>query len=219
MSRERYIPALRFRALTPIYDPLIRWTTREELFKRRLLEHARPGAGERVLDLGCGTGTLAIMVKRAEPAAEVVGLDADPEILERAGEKADAAGVSIRFDDGLSNKLPHPDASFDLVLSSLFFHHLAPADKLETGEEIARVLKPGGRLHIADWGRPADPLMRLLALQIRVLDGFAPTKDNLSGGLPAILERAGLTGARETDRLRTVFGTLAFYRATRPELR
>lgn len=157
------------------------------------------------------------MTNRIEPSAEVVGLDADPAVLDRARRKADAAGLSIALDQGLSNELPYPDASFDLVLSSLFFHHLTSDDKRSTGEEIARVLKPGGRLHVADWGRPSDPLMRLLSLLVRALDGFEPTRDNLSGALPAIFEGAGLAGAQQTGRLRTAFGTLAFYRAERAE--
>lgn len=217
MTSDRYIPALRFRALTRVYDPLIRRTTREATFKRRLLEQASPVAGNRVLDLGCGTGTLAIMVKAAEPRAEVVGLDADPEILGRARSKADGAEVSIRLDEGLSDELPYSDASFDVVLSSLFFHHLGSHAKRRTSEEIARVLAPGGSLHVADWGPPADPLMRLLSLQVRAFDGFEPTRDNFSGALPAIFEAAGLAGVAQTGQLRTAFGTLAFYRAGRPE--
>lgn len=217
MAPDRYIPALRFHWLTSLYDPAIRWTTREATFKRRLLDQAAPQPGQRVLDLGCGTGTLAIMAKRAQPDAHISGLDADPDVLERARDKADAASLSIRFDQGLSNELPYVDASFDLVLSSLFFHHLSPEDKRQTSEEIARVLKPGGALHVADWGCPADPLMRALSLQIRFFDGFEATRDNLSGALPIILERAGLIDAAERAGLRTMFGTLAFFCAKRPE--
>jgi ubiquinone/menaquinone biosynthesis C-methylase UbiE len=216
-AADGYIPALRFRALTRFYDPLVRLTTREETFKRRLLEQALPAPGASVLDLGCGTGTLAVLVKRRQPAAEVTGLDADPEVLERGRRKAAEAGVEIRFDRGFANELPYPDRRFDLVLSSLFFHHLGPDLKRRSAAEIARVLRPGGELHVADWGRPADPLMRMLSLGIRVLDGFEPTAENLSGELPAIFERAGLADATETGRLRTVFGTLALYRAVRPE--
>lgn len=216
MPGDDYIPALRFHRLTPLFDSTIRWTTREATFKRRLLEQARLQPGHRVLDLGCGTGTLAVMAKRAQPGADVVGLDADPEILDRARGKAEAAGLSIQFDQGLSNELPYPEASFDRVLSSLFFHHLKPADKHGTNEQIARVLKPGGELHVADWGRPADPLMRLLSLQVRLFDGSEPTRDNLRGALPDIFERTGLTGSVETHRLRTALGTMAFYVAARP---
>lgn len=116
MSEARYLPALRFPALTGIYDPVIRLTTRESLFKRRLLEQASPGPGQRVLDLGCGTGTLALLVKQQQPAAEVVGLDADPEMLDQARSKAERAGVELGLDEGLSTELPYPDGSFDLAL-------------------------------------------------------------------------------------------------------
>ncbi|MGH2993171.1 MAG: class I SAM-dependent methyltransferase [Solirubrobacterales bacterium] len=214
---ERYLPALRFRSLTRFYDPLIRWTTRETTFKRRLLEQVSPGPGDRILDLGCGTGTLAVLIKRAQTAAEVSGLDADPEMLAPARAKAAADGVEIRFDEGLSNELPYEDGFFDTVVSTLFFHHLAPQVKRQTAAEIARVLRPGGKLHVADWGRPSDPLMRVLSVSIPLLDGFEPTRDNLAGGLPRIFEAAGLAGAAETGRLRTAFGTMAFYRAERPE--
>jgi ubiquinone/menaquinone biosynthesis C-methylase UbiE len=215
-STDRYIPALRFRSLTRVYDPAIRWSTREATFKRRLLEQAAPAAGSRVLDLGCGTGTLAIMLKRAQPDAEVVGLDADPEILDRARAKARGAGVEVQLDNGFSTELPYEDGSFDLALSTLFFHHLTGKAKRETAGEIARVLRPGGELHVADWGRPADPLMRVLFGSVRLFDGFEQTRDNLAGALPAIFEHGGLEGAEETERLRTAFGTLALYRARRP---
>lgn len=119
---------------------------------------------------------------------------------------------------GLSNNLPYADASFDLILSSLFFHHLVPEDKRCTVAEIGRVLRPGGRLHVADWGKPSDPLMRVLSLGVRFGDGSEPTRDNLSGALPHVFEEGGLEGAAETGSLRTAGGTLAFYRALRPEV-
>jgi ubiquinone/menaquinone biosynthesis C-methylase UbiE len=216
MADRRYLPALRFRALTRFYDPAIRLTTREETFKRRLVEQASLGDRDRVLDLGCGTGTLAMIAKRDRPTAEVWGLDADPEMLDRALRKAGEAGLEIHFDEGLSSALPYPDGCFDGVLSTLFFHHLQPAEKRLTIAEVARVLRPGGELHVADWGRPSDPLMRLLSLQIRFGDGAGPTGENLSGALPDVFRRGGLAEVAQTDRLRTPFGTLALYRARRP---
>ncbi len=154
-----YLPALRFSALTRIYDPVIRVTTREGRFKEMLVEQAAPEPGQRILDLGCGTGTLAIQVKQREPRAEVVGLDADPEMLDQARRKAQRAGVELKFTEGMSNELPFEDGTFDRVLSTLFFHHLDPKPKRETAREIARVLRKDGELHVADWGPPSDPVM------------------------------------------------------------
>jgi len=214
-DRGRYVPALRFRALTGVYDPVVRTTTREAEFKQRLLDQLRLRPGQRVLDLGCGTGTLAVEAKVAEPDAEVAGLDGDPDVLGRARRKAEAAGVAIRFDEGFSTRLPYEDGSFDVVVATLFFHHLMSEDKRATAREIARVLRTGGELHVADWGKPSDPLMAALFWQIRVFDGLEQTRENGAGALPAMFTEAGLIEATETDRLRTIFGTLSLYRASK----
>jgi SAM-dependent methyltransferase len=217
MAEDRYVPALGLRALTGLYDPVVRLTTREGTFKSRLLERVALRPGERVLDLGCGTGTLAIEAKRGQQEAVIAGLDGDPEVLRRARCKAADAGVEIDFREGYSTELPYGDESFDVVLSTLFFHHLTGPDKRRTAAEAFRVLKPVGRLQVVDWGRPTDPAMRLLSTSIRLLDGFEQTRENLAGGLPRIFEDAGFTDAAEVERMRTAFGTLAFYRAGRPE--
>jgi ubiquinone/menaquinone biosynthesis C-methylase UbiE len=210
---QRFIPALRFSALTPLFDPVVRLTTREQAFKRRLLERAAIRPGEAVLDLGAGTGTLALMVKALVPRAEVTGLDADAEILAHARAKATAAGAAVEFVEAWSTGMPFPDDLFDVVVSTLFFHHLARPDKLATLTECTRVLKPGGRLVVADWGRPADRLMAALFLQVRALDGFAVTADSARGDLPRLFGEAGLAHARVTDEFRTPLGTLALYSA------
>jgi ubiquinone/menaquinone biosynthesis C-methylase UbiE len=210
-----YLPALRFPALTRIYDPVVGLTTRERRFKELLVDQAAPAAGQRILDLGCGTGTLAVQVKRREPGAEVVGLDADPEMLSQARAKAERAGVELTLTEGFSNELPFEDGGFDRVLSTLFFHHLDPEPKRETAREIARILRKGGELHVADWGKPSDPAMAVAILGIRLFDGFENTADNVHGELPRIFEEAGLEGAEQTNRLRTPLGTLALYRARR----
>jgi len=215
VANARYVPALRFSALTRVYDPVVRIATREARFKRMLVDQASPNPGQRILDLGCGTGTLAIMIKRRQAEAEVVGLDGDPEILERARAKAESAALQMRFDHGLSTELPYEDASFDLVSSTLMLHHLSTEAKLQTAAEVARVLRPGGELHVADYGRPADPLMGLLFSVVRVFDGFEQTGANVRGELPAIFAQGGLEAAIETDRLRTMIGTLSLYRARR----
>jgi SAM-dependent methyltransferase len=211
-----YLPALRFKALTRFFDPLVGLAMPERRFKGALVQQADPKPGQRLLDVGCGTGTLALMAKEAAPDAEVIGLDADPDILERARAKAEEAGVAIGLDEGLSTELPYEDQSFDLVVSTLFFHHLTGADKRRTASEIARVLKRGGALHVVDYGRPPDPLMRAAITTVRMFDGFEQTRDNVAGALPAIFEEAGFESPSETRRFRTVFGSLSLYRARKP---
>lgn len=213
MSAGSYIPALRIRALTRFYDPVVALTTREREFKQRLIDQLGPAPGQRILDLGCGTGTLALLVKERQPEAAVAGLDADPEMLWRAGEKAAAAGVEVELSEGRSDAMPYGDGSFDAVVSTLFFHHLSRPVRDATVAEILRVLVPGGELHVADWGRPADPLMRLAGLAVRTLDGFEPTADNFAGRLPEVFAAAGFEDVRTRDRMRTAFGTLAFHSA------
>ena len=188
---------------------------REQRFKAMLLEQARLEPGQRLLDLGCGTGTLALMASEHEPGLEVTGLDADPEILARARRKAAAAGARIQFDEGYSTDLPYEDASFDRIVSTLFFHHLKPAAKRRTAAEIARVLGTGGELHVADFGRPGDPLMWMAFQTVRRFDGREETQDNLEGNLPAIFEAAGLAAMGPSASVRTALGHLHLYQATK----
>ena len=212
-SRDGYLPALRFRALTRFFDPLVGLAMPERRFKGALVAQADPKPGQRVLDIGCGTGTLALMLKEMEPQADVVGLDADPEILERAGSKASETGIEIQFDEALSTELPYEDDSFDLVVSTLFFHHLTGDDKRRTAAEIARVLRRGGELHVVDYGPPTDPLMRAAITTVRLFDGIEQTRDNVAGALAGIFEEAGLRHPVETRCFRTVFGSLSLYTA------
>jgi ubiquinone/menaquinone biosynthesis C-methylase UbiE len=211
-----YIPALRIRTLTRFYDPVVALTTREREFKRRLVDQLRPAPRQRILDLGCGTGTLATMVKARCPAAAVAGLDADPEMLARAEEKAAGAGLEIELSEGRADSMPYEDERFDAVVSTLFFHHLPRPVKKATAAEVLRVLAPGGELHVADWGQPTDPVMGLAGLAIRALDGFEPTADNFAGRLPEVFVAAGFTAVRTRDRMRTAFGTLAFHSVRKP---
>jgi ubiquinone/menaquinone biosynthesis C-methylase UbiE len=211
----RYVPALGRDSLTALYDPAVKLLTRERAFKQRLLSQADLSDGLDVLDLACGTGTLAVWAKRQTPGANLVGLDGDAKMLDTARAKAQRAGVEIQFDQGLSFELPYPDQSFDRVLTSLFFHHLSDSDKERTISEIGRVLRDGGQLHVADWGPGTDPLMSALSLTIRMLDGFEPTRANFRGELPRLFERGGLQRVHTEGHLRTVTGSLVFYSAER----
>ena len=215
-SRSNLVPALGFHWLTPYYDAVVGATTRERTFKQALIDQSRLEPNQQVLDLASGTGTLAIWIKQRQPHVTVTGVDGDPAILAIAAHKAQKAGIAVRFDQALSYDLPYPASHFDRVVSSLFFHHLSWEEKCRTARELFRVLKPGGELHIADWGRPANLLMRGLFLFIQVLDGFKNTKDNLSGKLIELFEGAGFVQVSQKQHFSTVFGTMALYSATKP---
>ncbi len=211
---SKYIPAFQFNWLTPLYDPIMQLFMPEAAFKRRLVEQMNIKKGHRVLDIGCGTATLTILIKKAEPGADVVGLDGDPKILELAREKIAREGLDIALDKGMSFELPYPDGSFDSVVSSLVFHHLTRENKTRTFKEIFRVLKPGGELHSADFGKPQNTIMHLLSLFFGM---FEETSDNIKGLLPGMFQRAGFYEVEETERFMTMFGTLSIYRAKKAE--
>ena len=209
-SADRYIPALSFRRLLPFYDPLLKWGMHEELFKRRLIEQAQIQPGMRVLDLGCGTGTLTILIKQLHPEADVVGVDGDKQILDVAREKAQQVGVQITWDYSLAYNLQYVTSSWDRVLSSLVIHHLTTSNKRRAFQEFHRVLRPAGEFHIVDFGEPRTIPMRLVA---GVMCHLERTKDNFDGKLPVMLEAAGFTQVNEPTKIGTIFGPLSFIRA------
>ncbi len=215
-SDPNYVPALGFHWLTPLYDAVVGLTTRERAFKRALIEQACIDPDHRILDVGCGTGTLAIWIKEYQPKTEVIGVDGDPAILAIASRKSNRVGVSVQFDGALSFDLPYPEAHFDRVVSSLFFHHLSWRDKQRTAQELFRILKPGAELHVADWGRAVNVLMRGLFLSIQLLDGFKNTQDNVLGKLIELFEQAGFLQVSQRQTYSTIYGTMALYTAVKP---
>lgn len=215
-NEKRYVPALGYDSLTSLYDPIVALTTREQTFKRRLIQQVDVREDHSVLDLACGTGTLAVWIKQRVPGAHIVGIDGDPKILLLAKQKAQKSGIDIVFDHGVSTNLPYESASFDRVLSSLFFHHLSHEDKARTVQEVFRVLKPGGEFHVADWGRPQNALMRALFFVVRSLDGFDNTRDNVQGKLPDLFMNGGFEDIEVRDEIATVFGTMALYAMKKP---
>jgi len=213
---DDFVPALGLRILTPLFDPLVRLLMRERLFKGRLVEQMAIKPGQRILDVGCGTGTLALLIKERHPQSEVVGLDPDPQILAIARRKAVHSGAEVQFDAGYADRLPYPDAGFDRVISSLVFHHLIRQTKRGALAEAYRVLRPGGELHIADIGRAGGVPMRLAVRPIVLLDGTDRVKDNLAGRLPTFITDSGFINVAECQPLRTALGPVSLYRATKP---
>ncbi len=136
---------------------------RERVYRGRALDLAYLKPGESVLDIGCGTGTLAIAAKqRVGLTGRVCGVDASPEMLARASGKANRAGAEVVFKNGIAERLPFPDGEFDAVLSTVMLHHLGRKARQQCAHEVRRVLKPGGRVLAVDFARPAQGKKGLL---------------------------------------------------------
>lgn len=212
-NNERYIPAFSYRSLTPLYDLFMRTATRESAFKSRLVERVGIRDGQAVLDIGCGTATLTILLKRSSPEAKVIGIDGDTDILLIARRKIKNTDLGIPLSLGMVFKLPYVDLSFDKVTSSMVLHHLTQRDKSLTLEEVFRILKPGGEIHIAELGKPSNPIMNLVSIIIGRLE---EASDLVKGILPQMLHRTGFVNIEETDRFMTLVGTVSVYKAGKP---
>jgi SAM-dependent methyltransferase len=126
---------------------------RASALRRRTVEIADIAPGERILDVGCGPGRLAILAGTvAGPTGEACGIDPAPEMIALARQKAKEARVGVRFEVGVIEALPYLDDRFDVVLSSLMLHHLSDELKRRGFAEIRRVLRPAGRVVAVDFG-------------------------------------------------------------------
>ena len=140
------------------YDWLVWFSMfgRERIFREKVLGLARLELGESVLDVGCGTGTLAIAAKRhVGPSGSVYGIDASPEMIARASRKARKAGIEVLFKNAVAESLPFPNSYFDAVLTTLMLHHLPRKARQQCAREIRRVLKPCGRVLAVDFASGA----------------------------------------------------------------
>lgn len=213
-TEQRYVPAAGRAWLTKLYDPAMALTMRERSFRPALtaavLADPRPSV---VLDVGCGTGTLARQLAEADGSVQVIGVDGDAQALALARQKAAGLGERVRFEEGLADALPMQSASVDVVVASLLLHHLGSGSKLAALAEARRVLVPGGRLVIADWGQAHDPLTRAGFFSLRLLDGFENTADHAAGRLPSMIAQAGFENVAVENQWRTVWGSLELLKA------
>lgn len=214
MSAERvYTPALGLSALTPLYDTAIALLTRESIWRPALVRTIRLKAGERLLDVGCGTGSLAALLATQAPGAMVLGIDPDPDVLRQARAKASRHGVNVGFHEGfLSKAFLESQAPFDVITSSLVLHQVPLEGKAEILSMIRMGLKPGGRICIADYGLQRTPLMRFLfRWTVQRLDGIADTQPNAEGILPVLIRRVGFANVDEVKVLPTPTGSISIY--------
>lgn len=207
-TREHdHLPPMGKQWLLPLYDPFTRLLGVRRIH-RGLATAADARPGHRVLEIGCGTGNLALLVKARQPSADVVGLDPDRPALDRARRKARRRGLAVQWDEGSATELPYPDGSVDRVLSSLMLHHLPEEEKPRALDEARRVLRPDGELHLVDFGGPhgGGPVRRRAQHDGRM-------HGQLGEGLADLLRAAGFADVAETGRRTFLGGPLTAYRA------
>ena len=211
-----YVPAAGRQAFTRLYDPVVALTMREAAWRPALVERvaASLAPGGVVVDVGAGTGALALPIAARRADARVVAVDGDERVLEIARAKPGADAVDWRH--GLAGRLPLADGEADAAVVSLVLHHLTPDARRAALADVLRVLRPGGTLHVADWGRPQGWLPRLGFAALRLLDGRENTQEHADGRLAAIVAEAGFARVEVTRRLWTAWGTLELLSAARP---
>ncbi|HEX6243299.1 MAG TPA: class I SAM-dependent methyltransferase [Polyangiales bacterium] len=209
-----FVPAAGHDWALPLYDPLL-WLFGLDRLRRPLIEGVGAQATQRVLDVGCGTGTLAVALKRLYPEAVVVGLDPDPKALAIARGKADAAGVRVEFVQGYGDRSQQPAEHYDHVVSSFMFHHLDAETKRATLRESSRVLVPGGHFHLLDFV-DLQPKKGLLSRALHAAGGDAVLRGEAQTDLAPLLQEHGLRLLQQEYKPLLVLGTLAHYRARKP---
>jgi ubiquinone/menaquinone biosynthesis C-methylase UbiE len=207
---RHYLPAMGLRLLLPLYDSFTRLAGLPRVH-RTLIDQADLRPGQRVVEIGCGTGSLLQLIRRQHPDVDLAGLDPDPDALGRARRKLTGRGPAVQLDRGFADALPYPAGSVDRVLSSFMWHHLDPADKPRAVREIARVLRPGGQLHIVDMTATGS-IHRLLRRRAHHHAHYAHSRPD---ELVALLRQAGFTDITATEAASLRLGKHAYFRASR----
>jgi ubiquinone/menaquinone biosynthesis C-methylase UbiE len=210
MSEDAFTPALGRLAPARFFDYVVA-LTRERLWRGLTVKHLAPQPGDAILDVGCGTGSLALLAARAQPQATVVGLDPDPEVLAVARGK-DTQG-RVRWLTGMGDALVDAVGaeSMDAVMSSLVLHQCPVPVKRAVLASMFAVLRPGGRLVIADYGLQRTRLMRTAFRIVQIADGKTDTQPNADGVLPELISNAGFADVREAEVVPTITGSISVY--------
>lgn len=210
-----HTPPLGFAALTPLYDRVIAGLTREAVWRSGLVEHLDAQPGEKILDVGSGTGSLGIAVTASEPGCTFRGIDPDDAAVAIARRKAALAASPATFDVGnFGGGAASDDDRVDKVVCSLVLHQVPVAEKRRLLTTMLDWLKPGGQLFVADYGAQPTPIMRLaFRMTVQLLDGKADTQPNADGALPLLIEEAGFGKPITLEAIDTPTGRIEIIRA------
>lgn len=208
---QSYVPPLGRHELTDQYDRAIALMTREKHWRSELIRRIPGQNGARIVDIGCGTGTLAIAIKQAFPDSEVIGIDPDLPALDLARSKSEAAGVAVQWVQAMGDRADDIVRSCDVIVSSLVFHQCAIETKQAIADAMFRALRPGGLMFVADYGLQRSLLMRTLFRQVQLLDGFDKTEPSAKGCMPGIFVAAGFADVTEAKVIQTPSGSISIY--------
>ncbi len=211
-SQSTYLPAAGHDLFLPLYDLITRLLGADQA-RQSLLDQPELRSAERVLDIGCGTGTFAVLLKKRFPKVEVIGLDPDQKALARAERKSEKAGVSIRFDQGFADEHQYESGSFDVIFSSFMFHHLEGKDREKTLHEVHRVLKPAGTFYLLDFEVSQTGSEHGL---FRMFHSTERLQDNSEDRLLSLMRDAGFSESKKigTQPVLLGFGHAGYYRGS-----
>jgi ubiquinone/menaquinone biosynthesis C-methylase UbiE len=216
MSERAFTPAMGRFAPTRYYDSVAA-LIRERLWRSLVAMHVAPRPDDVIVDVGCGTGSLALLLHQVQPGARIIGVDPDPQILDIARSKSDVAGAVLDWRVGMGDALAEVLGadSPTVLVSSLVLHQCPMPMKRAVLASMFAVLQPAGRLVIADYGWQRTRTMRLAFRVVQVADGRSDTAPNADGVLPQLISEAGFSGVREVEVVPTVTGSLSVYTALR----
>ena len=211
MSQREFLPAAGRDVFLPLYDPLVSLMGFDRA-RRELISGANIEPDHNILDIGCGTGTLVVNLKRQYGSAQVVGLDPDPKALQRARIKAARTSVSVQLDQGFADQLPYEKESFDHIFSSFMFHHLNEQERENMLREVLRVLKPAGLFHLVDF--IVDDASH--GFLDRLFRSHAQMKDNSDERILGLMSHTGFSNPVKVKEGNMLFGLLrtAYYQAS-----
>lgn len=217
MSRtDAHTPPLGHRALTPLYDLAIAAMTREKTWRAALVKAMNPSHGDRILDIGSGTGSLTVALHAKCPGIRYLGIDPDAGAVRRARQKIAGLEGDIRFHEGLFSadekyfsELPNK------IVSSLVLHQVPLDEKQRIISQTAKALAPGGSLFIADYGLQKGFQRLLFRSTVQALDGVEDTQPNADGILPELLAAAGLETIELKHPMPTLTGTISLFAANK----